>query len=515
MLRNYIKIAFRNLLKNKVYSLLNIFGLALGIAACFFIFQYVHFEKNYDRFNKNINNLYRVTLKFTGSMDNVEQSATNHPAVGPAMKAEFPEVKDFVRFVNITLFINAPTVTYRSPNGTVRSYNENGIFITDPSFFTIFSYPLISGDRNKCLSEANSIVIAESMAKKYFGNIDPIGKTLDLKGRLPLKVAGVFKDITDDSHLKFNMLISFKTLDPAWGYDEWTYPEFYNYVLLQPGADPKKVEAKFPALIEKHLGNKMREMNFGAKFFMQPVSDIHLKSNYQKEAETNGSEREIWFLSIIGLFILVIAWINYINLSTARSMERAKEVGLRKVVGAARLQLITQFLFESLLLNILALILACGIVLASMPFFHGFLGKDISAGFFTTGLGSEPSFWFTFIILFISGALLVGLYPSFIVSSFRPAAVLKGMIERSAMGISLRRVLVSFQFILSIILIAGTLIVSRQLGFMRNGDLGYNKDQILILKTPGIGDSTLPQQYRFFMDEAMKNPALEQHQRFI
>ena len=157
MLRNYFKIAFRNLLKNKVYSLLNIFGLALGIAACFFIFQYVHFEKNYDRFNKNINNLYRVTLKFTGSMDNVEQSATNHPAVGPAMKAEFPEVKDFVRFVSITLFINAPTVTYKSPNGSVRSYNETGIFITDPSFFTIFSYPLISGDRNKCLSEPNLV----------------------------------------------------------------------------------------------------------------------------------------------------------------------------------------------------------------------------------------------------------------------------------------------------------------------------------------------------------------------
>lgn len=508
MLRNYLKIAFRNLLKNKTYSILNIFGLALGIAACFFIFQYIHFEKNYDRFNKNVGDIYRVTLKFTGSMENVEHSATNHPAVGPAMKAEFPEVKDFLRFVNTSLFLNAATITYNAPNGVAKTYNEDRIFLSDPSFFNIFSYPLIKGDRSKCLNEANAVVMSESMAKKYFGYEDPIGKPLQLKGRIPLKVMGVFKDVPDNSHLKFDMIISFLTLQPNWGYEEWAYPEFYNYVLLQPGVDPKKVEAKFPALIEKHLGDKMRAMGYGAKLFMQPLADIHLKSHYENEAEAGGSEREITFLSIIGLFILVIAWINYINLSTAKSMERAREVGLRKVVGAAKIQLITQFLFESVLLNVLALVVAVGIVISAMPFFHGFLDKDISTGFFTTGLGSEPSFWITFLILFAAGALLVGLYPSFIMSSFKPTSVLKGIMVKSALGVSLRRVLVSFQFILSIILIAGTLIVSRQLGYMRNGDLGYNKDQILIIKTPGIGDSTLPQKYRFFENEAMKNHAL-------
>ena len=508
MFRNYFKIAFRNLLKNKTYSSLNICGLALGMAACFFIFQYVHFERSYDRFNKNLDNLYRVTLKFTGSFDNVALSATNHPAVAPAMKAEFPEVRDFTRFVNISQIANQATVSRNEPGMPQKTYNEQNFFIADQSFFNIFSYPLVKGNRETCLAEANSLVISESAAEKFFGKEDPIGKTLYYNGRAPLKVTGVFKDVMDNSHIHFNMLMSFSTLGDKWGYSEWTYPEFYNYVLLESGADPKKIEARFPDFIQKHMGAKMKELNYGAKFFLQPVSDIHLRSNIAKEVESNGSEREVTFLSIIGVFILLIAWINYINLSTAKSMERAKEVGLRKVVGAAKLQLITQFLFESLLVNIIALIVATSAVALAMPFFRDFLEKDIAAGFFTSGLGSEPGFWITFIMLFIAGALLVGLYPSFVLSSFRPTSVLKGLFVKPSMGISLRRVLVSFQFILSIILIAGTLIVSRQLVFMRNSDLGYNKDQVLVFKTPGIGDSTIGAKLSFFKTEAAKLPAV-------
>ena len=508
MLRNYIKIAFRNLLKNKVYSLLNITGLALGMAACFFIFQYVHFEKSYDRFNSNVDNLYRVTLKFTGSLDNVELSATNHPAVAPAMKAEFSEVRDFSRFVSITQIANQATISRNEPGMPVKTYNERSFFIADKSFFNIFHYPLVKGNSGTCLVESNSLVISESAADKFFGREDPLGKTLFYNGNVPLKVTGVFRDVMDNSHIHFNMLMSFSTLSDNWGYDEWTYPEFYNYVLLEPGTDPKKIEARFPDFIQKHMGAKMKELNYGAKFFLQPVSDIHLRSNIAKEAEANGSQREITFLSIIGVFILLIAWINYINLSTAKSMERAREVGLRKVVGAAKSQLISQFLFESLLLNVIALVLASATVFAAMPFFGDFLGKDIASGFFTTGLGSEPLFWIVFITLFVAGALLVGLYPSFVLSSFKPTSVLKGLFVKPAMGISLRRVLVAFQFILSIILIAGTLIVSRQLLFMRNGDLGYNKDQVLVIKTPGIGDSTLFSKLSFFKTESAQIPVV-------
>jgi putative ABC transport system permease protein len=508
MLRNYLKIAFRNLLKNKIYSLLNISGLALGMAACFFIFQYIHFEKSYDRFNKNIDNIYRVTLKFTGSFDNVALSATNHPAVGPTMKAEFPKVKDFSRLVNISQIANQATISRNEPGMPVKTYNEQNFFVADRSFFNIFSYPLVKGNSATCLAEAGSLVISESAAEKFFGKEDPLGKTLYYNGRGALKVTGVFRDVMDNSHIHFNMLMSFSTLGDNWGYNEWTYPEFYNYVQLEPGSDPKKIEARFPDFILKHMGAKMKELNYGAKFFLQPVSDIHLRSNIAKEAEANGSEREVTFLSIIGVFILLIAWINYINLSTAKSMERAREVGLRKVVGAAKSQLISQFLFESLLINIIALVIAWATVMVAMPFFRDFLGKDIAAGFFTTGLGSEPAFWVVFITLFVAGALLVGLYPSFVLSSFRPTSVLKGLFVKPAMGISLRRVLVSFQFILSIILIAGTLIVSRQLAFMRNTDLGYDKDQVLVIKTPGIGDSTLPAKLSFFKTESAKIPAV-------
>jgi putative ABC transport system permease protein len=508
MLRNYFKIAFRNLLKNKVYSILNISGLALGMAACFFIFQYVHFEKSYDHFNKNIDNLYRVTLKFTGSFDNVALSATNHPAVGPAMKAEFPEVKDFTRLVNIAQIANQATISRNEPGMPVKTYNEQGYFVADKSFFNMFSYPLLKGNSATCLAEANSLVISASAADRFFGKEDPIGKTLYYNGRAPLKVTGVFKDVMDNSHIHFNMLMSFSTIGENWGYTEWTYPEFYNYVLLEPGTDPKKIEARFPDFILKHMGAKMKELNYGAKFFLQPVKDIHLQSNIAKEAETNGSAREVAFLSIIGVFILLIAWINYVNLSTAKSMERAREVGLRKVVGAAKTQLITQFLFESLLINVIALVLACAIVIVAMPFFRDFLGKDIAAGFFTTGLGAEPMFWIVFLTLFIAGALLVGLYPSLVLSSFRPTSVLKGLFVKPAMGISLRRVLVSFQFILSIILIAGTLIVSKQLLFMRNGDLGYDKDQVLVIKTPGIRDSTIESKVSYFKSESLKIPVV-------
>lgn len=508
MLVNYLKTAFRNILRNKVHSLLNVFGLALGIAACFFIFQYIHFEKSYDRFNSKINDLYRVTLKYTGSLDNVELSAINNPGVGPAMKADFPEVENFTRLVNIKLFGNATALSYTPANGTVRSYNEDNVFVTDSTFFNVFSYKLIAGDRSKCLAELMTIVISQSTATKYFGKEDPIGKAMLANGRIPLKVSAVFEDVPENSHVKFDILVSFNSLFAQQRLDEtWNWPEFYVYVSLRPGTDPKKVEAKFPPFIEKYAGDDMKRLGYGANMFLQPVADIHLKSNLLSEAETNGSEREVLFLSIIGVFILIIAWINYVNLSTAKSMERAKEVGLRKVIGAGKSQLVVQFLFESVIISVFAMFAAALIILASIPFFADFIGKDISKGFFSTGLGSEPGFWILSILLFVLGSLLVGLYPSLVVSSFRPAAVLKGLIAKSAMGLSLRRVLVSFQFVLSIILISATLIVSRQLSFMRTGDPGFDKEQVLLVKTPAIRDSLLRNRHTQFKSEVMKIPS--------
>lgn len=242
MLRNYLKIAFRNLWRNKAFSAINIVGLALGIAACFFVFQYVYFESSYDRFHANAPNIYRVPVSHSGSMSNVSTTAANHPAVGPAMKADFPEVLDFVRMVGLSLFMNASTLSYDDHRGEPKRFNEGNIYIADASFFTIFSYPLLAGDKKNCLSERNSIVISATEAKKYFGTKNPLGKILTLNGRMPMKVTGVFKDIPENSHIKFDMLISFVTVGPKWGYNEWGWPEFYNYVILAPGTDVEKLK---------------------------------------------------------------------------------------------------------------------------------------------------------------------------------------------------------------------------------------------------------------------------------
>jgi putative ABC transport system permease protein len=507
MFRNYLKIARRNLWRNKAFSVINISGLAIGLVSCFFVFQYVYFESTYDRFNSQADNLYRVTISYSGSFSDVQPTASNHPAVGPAMKADFPEVVDYTRFVSIAQFFNAATLSYDDGTG-VKTFNEGKIYLADASFFNVFSYPLVAGDKNSCLKETNSIVISASAARKYFGTQSPLGQTVKMSGNFPMKVTGVFADIPENSHIKFDMLVSWATAGPKFGNDVWVWPEFYNYVVVAPGTDIAKLEAKFPAFIEKYLGAKMKELNFRSALHLQRVADIHLTSNLLKEAEPNGSQKEIYFLAIIGVFILFIAWINYINLSTAKSIERAKEVGLRKVVGAEKQQLVTQFLLESFIINMLALMLAALIVVCLIYPFDSFIGKEISLGFFTTGLGHEPLFWLSILIIFVAGSLLVGAYPAFVLSSFLPAKVLKGLVMKSTSGISLRRVLVSFQFVLSIILIASTFVVFKQFIFMRNGNLGYKKDQVLIVKSPAIVDSTIGNKYGYFKSEMLNTSSI-------
>lgn len=508
MIKNYLKLAFRTLWKNRVYSLINILGLAIGMAACFFVFQYIRFESSYDKFHANADRLYRVLISYGGSFGSGTH-AVNHPAVGPAMKADFPEVQAFARVAPASVFIKSTTLSFTDSKGETKRFNEEKSFFADASFLSMFSFPFISGTAATALEEPGTAVLSETTAKKYFGNEDPLNKMLGING-YSVRVTGVCKDVPENSHIRFNLLISLNTIDKNFGYNEWGWPEFYNYVALAPEADTANIARKMPAFVGKYLGAKMRELNFTNKFQLQPVTDIHLKSQHKREVEPNGSERTIFFLGILGAFILVIAWINYINLSTAKSMERAREVGLRKAVGATRTQLAVQFIFESIIINFIALFLAAVIVIVFAGYFDRLAGKDISGSFLGSGLWHQWKFWLALLLVFLAGALQVGAYPAFVLSSFKPVLVLKGKLIAAKGSISLRKALVAFQFILSIMLIAGSLTIYRQLTFMRNKELGYNKDQMLIVKAPTIfNDSTFHTQMEYFKPELMKNAAIK------
>jgi putative ABC transport system permease protein len=504
MIKNYLTVAFRNLFRNKLYSLINIFGLAIGMAAGFFIFQYVYFENSYDKFHANANRVYRINMSYSGSFAHLGATAATHPAVAPAMKAEFPEVVDFVRVVSPRIFVKTATFAVTDEKGITKRFNESDFYFADSSFFNVFTFPLIAGDVKTALAKRASIVLTETTAKKYFGNSNPLGKTMEINKEL-ITVTGVCKDIPENSHIKFNMLI---TLNQDFGLDNWGWPEFYNYVLLAPGADAKKLEAKLPAFVNKYLQSKMKEFGFRSYFYLQPLTDIHLNDHYRMEPEPPGNKKTVYFLSILGVFILFIAWINYINLTTAKSMERAREVGLRKVAGASRWQVSRQFLLEAFIINGIALLVAAVFVIVCTPVFDAFIGKKITGTFLSSGIWRSWQFVLIFCAVFITGALQTGVYPAFILSVFKPALVLKGKFTRSNKGILLRKSLVAFQFALSILLIAGTMIVYKQLRYMRNQNLGYNKDQILVVKAPSVIDSTFNSKIYAFRNELLKNAAI-------
>ena len=494
-------IARRNLVKNKVFSLVNIFGLAIGMAACWFIFEYVRFERSYDKWHANAGRIYRVPLAYAHYFSANDAEASNYAGIGPAMKAEFPAVVDFARLVAAD---GTNMLSYTDQRGNTRQFNESGIFFTDPSFLRMFSFPFLKGDPKTALSGGQSVVLSASLARKYFGDEDPMGKTVHLNLQL-LTVKGVFADVAETSHLHFQMLVGFP---PKFAYNNFETPGWYTYVLLSPGADPAKVVAGLPALVEKYLGKKMRSFNLSASIFLQPLNDIHLGTPYAGEIEAQGSAKLLYFLTILGVFILVIAWINYVNLSTAKSMERAREVGVRKVAGATRWQLAGQFMLESILINGLALGCTVVFVLLAGHSFDVFVGKGVHKAFLASGLLQQWSFWAVLAGIFIVASLQVGAYPSFVISAFRPVLVLKGRFQRSAKGIFLRQALVTFQFFLSILLIAGTFIVYRQLQFMRNQDPGYQRDQLLIVKAPAVIDSTYGARIAAFRSELTRNPAI-------
>ena len=497
MLRNYLLTTFRNIIRRKGFSALNILGLSIGLASSLLILQYVKDELSYDDFHENAEHIYRVQYDAYRDKELVFQCATAFPKVGPALKAEFPEIQNTCR-----LYL-------RYGGGVVRyndiSIKEDNIFTVDQSFFEMFSYPLIAGDRNTALNDANTAVIEEQTAKKYFGDEDPIGKRIRFGNREEYEITGVLRS-PENSHLKFTFLFSYPTLTTLIGRDfeeAWGWYDFYNYVQLKPGADPAALEAKLPAFIQKYgrEGDADR-----MKFSLQHLPDIHLYSNLIQEARVNGDGRSVYFLMMIALFILGIAWVNYINLATARAVERAKEVGVRKAIGAARTQLMSQFVGEAFILNLAAVAVAFALLSLAIPLFNSLSGKAL-----TNSILLEPTLWYAVAGLFIVGSVLSGVYPAFVLSSYKPVKVLKGSMSGSREGLLLRKVLVVVQFVFSVGLIAGTMIVYQQLSYMQNRDLGVNIDQTLVINSPGViaDRNNYPSQYNTFKNEIQRHPSVK------
>ncbi|MEM7513730.1 MAG: ABC transporter permease [Bacteroidota bacterium] len=506
MFLNNLKSAWRHLWKRKEFSLLNLLGLSIGMAACLLILQYVRFESSYDSFHKEVDSLYRLNLGMTNPGESVfNLRATNHPAAGLAAKSDFPQVEDYARLVDLEVFTGSSVMSYKPEGKDAKTFYQENMYVGDSSILTMLSYPLVAGDPHTALRNPESVVITESMARQYFGFEDPIGKILYLNGYEEAKVTGVLKDLPPNTHLNIQAIFSASGFSDGVN-NAWNWPEFYTYLKLAPAAKVEYVEVQLDDFTQKYLGGIMEEYGIQEKLILQPVRDIHLSGNLNREASENGSNKTVSFLVLIALMILVIAWLNFVNLSTSRSLERANEVGIRKVIGAKKGQLISQFLTESALINFFAISFAIILVMALTKPFNQLVGKPIIGDQWLTHLWTDPYSWMVLGTMFIGGSILAGLYPAFVLSSFRPIKTLKGKLFTSSKKFQLRHVLVIFQFSISIIMIVGTLIVFNQLSYMRNQDMGFNMDQLLILKTPSLVDSTFLDKSKLFKDQITQSP---------
>lgn len=508
MFTNYIKIALRNLAKHKVFSLINIFGLAIGMTVCVLILQYVSFKLSYDQFNKNANDIYRVVNDRYQQGNLIQHGTITYSGVGKALNDDYDDVIANARIATVGETI----LSY----GTKRIEDDH-VFFGENIFFQMFDYPVIAGNSKEMLKEPFTIVITETLAKKVFdlpqNNFeDVIGKAIVLnRDSMLYRVDAVLKDVPENSHLEFSMIISYPTLMHFWKESDhdFTQSDFWHYVQLKPGTDYKKINAGMEAFSQKHFqGNKISGSD--EKFYLQPLARAHLYSDFEYEIGRTGSSTAVWGLLTIAIFIIVIGWVNYINLATARSAERAREVGIRKVVGGLRKQLISQFLFESVLVNMIALGLAVLFVYLLQSGFNQLLDQQLSMAFiFSKGMKGY-SLLIGLISLIVTGMLLSGFYPAFVLSSFRPIQVLKGQFSSGSKGILLRKVLVISQFCITAILIAGAVIVTKQLNFLNKKDLGFDMDQVMIVKPPMLTgyDSTFINKIDVLKQEMKQIPAV-------
>ncbi|MEZ2336229.1 ABC transporter permease [Mucilaginibacter sp. RCC_168] len=472
MIRNILLVTYRNLVKNKIYTFINVTGLALGMAAFILITAFVNFEKSFDRIHPDAANIYRVESQFYRGKELTDSWPTSTNGYAPAMKANFPEIASYARisWANSERVVKYENIKYR----------EEHVCFADSNFFNFFAYPLVKGDPLTVLKEVNTIAISQSAAKKYFGNADAMGKFLDvstLGDKYHCMVTGVFKDIPPNSTMQFNFLMSWST-SSKFIQNFWYQHESYTFVKLNHDATIQSVEAKFPALAEQYkTGPSLKELKWAVKLI--PLTDIHLNPAKPYEIEVKGNRFAVNFLNIIAFVILMIACINYINLATTKSVDRAREVGIRKVSGAHASQLILQFLMESFIINIAALLVGIILVLGAR---YGLLHYLSDSN--TYGLLFNDALLLKVSAVFLGSVLLSGIYPALVLARLKPIVVLKGRFAFSKSGILLRRGMVAFQFMASVLLIAGTFAVYRQIVYMSSQNTGVNINQTIVIKTP-------------------------------
>ncbi len=468
MLRNYFKIALRNLYRHKGFTLLNISGLAIGMTAGFLVLLYVNFELSYDNMHNKGDSIYRVVADIDTPSEKIEAGVAAW-AVGPNIEKEFPEILKSTRVLSEDFTIVRDDA----------KFVEEHVIAVDSAFFEIFDFELIKGNKSEVLKRPNSLVISETIATKYFETNNPIGQNIVVEGfDNPAIVTGVMKDIPKNSHIQADIIVSMitYTAPPSNRDEQWGNYDPSIYILTAEGTNPKSLETKFPDFLEKRTGDEMRESRMFVTLFLEPFQDVYLKST--RGSSVSGSINNVYVFSIIGIFILLIASINFINLATARSVERAKEVGIRKVIGAGKNQLAFQFIGESIIICTIAFFVAVGLTALGLPYFNELAGKIISVGVFV-----EPTnILYLFLLAMVIGAI-AGVYPAIVLSSFKPISVLKGGFSTGTKGVLLRKSLVVVQFTISITLIIGTIVIYNQMRFMQNQELGFNKEHTIVIPT--------------------------------
>ena len=501
MLKNYLKIALRNLRKQRGYALINVAGLAIGLTCCLLIALYVHYELSFDRFHEDAGRIHRINW-----ISENPQTRTPHP-MAQALATDFPEVESAVSLTPIWgPGLTRPSFSVRYQD---RQFEEPGVLAVDSTFFDVFSFPVVRGDGREALRLPFQLLITESVAEKYFGREDPLGKMLRINDQYELPVGAVLADVPENSHFHFDFLLSYvtmKQMQPGSPFYEWGDFGHYNYIRLADGVEAAALESEILDWIPRYIDVDAEDLEaFAARrlyFQVQPIIDIHLRSRLKWELEPNSDITYVYSLSAAALFLLLIACINFMNLATARSMDRAREVGMRKALGAGRGQLARQFLGESLIMSAMGMAAALALVELMLPLFNSVAGTVLRVPYL-----EDPWVVAALAGLTVLVGLLAGSYPAFYLSGFRPTGVLKGAFKTSKGGVLMRKGLVIFQFTLSIGLIVGTLVIYNQVSFLRTTQLGFDEAQIVVAP---MRDSTMQAQYETFKQEVIAHPDVVQ-----